>query len=465
MNDEIKKYFDMALFATKYNHPDWNIGENLKKALNAYIDYNFNNSSKKFEKNDFFKFFSEKLNLYGINVRQPLFDYVNSKNIDISLLYLDYLFNFCKIEIGKLSNKSELSITEENKRRLYSNYFVKFLAITGVGIQSLSNQPYKVIENLPQIYKLIDLSENITNRCIDSINANKDFNFPSINAIEVTKTAKQVLTNNDSFFIRDSFGGKLLGGKISIESNKGYINYRNKTQQDSVLSSVKSENCFLNVVADGAGGATNAEKASMTITTVFKNWFDEISEKELSLKTTEELEIMVNDLINGINNYLIKNYKDCYSTVVIALTVNGKTIIANVGDSTAYSYDENSDELNELTTLDSASYGLSYDEARFNPNNNRITAFLGDDNGYNGLKRVHFNVIDNVGQRIILSSDGVTDLVEERRFKNYFRNKNDAQYIVNDAVYNPGDGLKRQDNVSAIVIDLPNDSVKRRGGI
>ena len=76
----------------------------------------------------------------------------------------------------------------------------------------------------------------------------------------------------------------------------------------------------------------------------------------------------------------------------------------------------------------------------------------------------HTNIIDNNGQTIILSSDGITDLASEETFKNYFRYDTSAKEMVRSAVYIPDQNPhKTEDNVSAIKIKLPNGNVKRRG--
>ena len=293
------------------------------------------------------------------------------------------------------------------------------------------------------------------NKKRNDIPPTKDGEISSIENIKVTKSAIKVLTNNDRLSMIDSFSGSLLNGKISIASDRGYINNPERRQEDSVLTSIKSNTCFLNVIADGAGGSANGAIASNTITSYLEQWFKSINEEYLLSLSINQIKTIIEEQLNIINEYILKHYRDCYSTVVLALTINDKTIIANVGDSTAYMYDEYDDMLREITTLDSMSKGMSYEQARRNPYNNVITQAVGQEDGF----KVHFSTINNVGQRIILSSDGVTDLVSENTFKNFFKNKTDADSIVRKAVYYPDideNIYKTKDNSSAIVIDLPN---------
>ncbi|MBQ9011717.1 MAG: hypothetical protein IJ093_03620, partial [Bacilli bacterium] len=58
----------------------------------------------------------------------------------------------------------------------------------------------------------------------------------------------QILTNLDNEKLLDTFSGELLDGKIQVQSNRGYLSDTNKPQQDAVLSIVKNDKCFLNIV-------------------------------------------------------------------------------------------------------------------------------------------------------------------------------------------------------------------------
>ena len=319
---------------------------------------------------------------------------------------------------------------------------------------------------MPILTKLLDNIEELLNIYINNINIRNIFNYDSIRITDFTKTGASILTNNDELSITNSFSGELLNGRISLSSDRGYINRPSKPQQDSVLSIVKSEDCFLNVIADGAGGGYKAEIASMTVTNRLKDWFNNISVDQLKNIDTNSLKSILNNLLIKVNNDLVNEYRGkTYSTVVFSLTIGDKTLIGNIGDSTAYAYDKRRDKLIELTTLDSYSYNMSYEEARHNPTNNMITSAIGDIIIEPNEHFTHFNIVNNNIGKIILSSDGVTDLISERRFKDYFINDKLADYIVKDAVFYPSideNIIKTADNVSAIVVELQLKNEKRR---
>lgn len=280
-----------------------------------------------------------------------------------------------------------------------------------------------------------------------------------IQILNVSNTAKEVLKNSDEFGLMESFSGTLLEGRIQVAANRGYPSYPSRAQQDAVGSAVKDKYHFINIVADGVGGSYEGAKASKYLVDTLIEWFNKLDDKQLD--DSDLLCDLLNDEVGDIHKDILKNIDDGQTTFVLALTVNDKTIIANVGDSTAYAYDEGSDTLELLSTMDSETSGLSYDDARFNLHNFYITASVG------GIFEVHFRIIDNYGQRIILSSDGVTDIVSEEKFKSYFKNDADVQTIVEDAL-NPEEEPRRvkdEDNISAIVVDLPGEVLNKGRGV
>lgn len=490
MELELKKMYDRAILGTMENHPDYYMPDNITDAVSKYL---YALGSKNTERikacdNDVVLYFSNNYKLFNINLREPLYKYKQVFNYDIALGYLEVLFNACCTSIvnDTMPEKYRLNIykyffkyinvvypnlfdmgliesdliDEGNKIKLIKNYLIgtnldRFKDI------SLNKVKKQIYDDPRSVMELEIIIHDISEFYISSLNLEQAFDFSSINVKEVSNTAKGLLSSVNGFSLSNSYSGTLLNNKISLATDRGYVNYPEKPQQDAVLSIVKSDDCILNVVSDGAGGAINAEKASAEIINCFKDWFNSKTEVDLKASDYSKLTSEINELILQISDYIKNNYDDCYATIALALTVGDYTIISNVGDSTIYSYDDSNDKLIELTTLDSASYGLSYEQARENPDNNRITAAVGF-----GINNVHFSIIENNGQRIILSSDGVTDLVNERNYKDFFINKTDANTIVKKAVYAPdyvpGINHKSADNVSAIVVDLPTKKVMKR---
>ena len=490
MELEMKKMYDRAILGTMENHPDFYMPDNITEAISRYL-YALGSKEQKEIKdidNAVVSYFSNEYNMYKIPLREPLYKFKEVFNYDVALGYLEVLYNTCLNAIinDDISEKHKLNvykyffryvnvvypglfnediiesnlIDEANKVKLLKSY-LQTTDLSRFKSISLNKAKSKIYNDPKMVMKLEELVHDMSEFYISTLNIKKAFDFNSINIKEVSKTAKGLLSNVNGFNLSNSYNGTLMRGKISLASDRGYINKPQQPQQDAALSITKSDDCFLNVISDGAGGAAQAERASAEIINSFKDWFNSQNEVDLKAKDFNTIKHEINEIIMQISDYIENKYDDCYATIAIALTVGDYTLIANVGDSTIYTYDDTNDNLIELTTLDSVSSGMTYEQARENPDNHQITAAVGG-----GVNDVHFKIIENNGQRIIISSDGVTDLVSERNFKDFFINKTDANTIVQKAVNNPdyvpGVNHKSADNVSAIVVDLPEKKVMKR---
>lgn len=466
---ELKTIIDRAVIGTRLNYPDDNNIANLSYGIwmffksfveNPHLDY----ANDRFT--ELSDFISRRSQVFGIPLRKRIIDYYRghnrysilcdygkSRGISDVEMFPSVLFS---IDMLRLALKNA-DLADEKKNKILS--FLKtidlYLAAEKFAVDnaediSLARQTQTTMQKLFEDISIEDISE-LLHSYFDSLDPKEVFKNDSIVIEEITDTAKEVLTNASEFALRDSFHAVLLDGKIDVASDKGYKGFSSK-QEDAVGSAVYDDTHFINIVADGVGGAPDGAIGSKILVQELVDWYNSLPSYVLDdISTlTYELESKVAE----VNKKLCEQYYGkAQTTLVLALTAGDKTIIVNIGDSTAYGYDESTDELVELTTLDSQSYGMSYEEARHNPYNNVITAAIGYDPNY----ELHTRVISNTGQRIILSSDGVTDLISERNFKNIFKNRIDAQRIVDKAKNNPDVAgiMKTEDNISAIVVDLP----------
>lgn len=357
---------------------------------------------------------------------------------------------------------------EENDREIYETILIYAKYLENYP-KKTSEEKIKYNEDLKEYIDnkdiIYDLSNMIINYYIMSLDPS--IVFESVLKTEQSKSLYQFLTNVENYKLMDSYSGRLLEGKIQMTTNRGYKKDKERPQQDALLSMVRKEDLFLNVIADGVGASNVGDVVSREIILKMKDWFENENEEIFeNLKLTVEL---LKEKLNEINSEVNKKYENSYSTVVLALTVKDKTIILSVGDSTAYTYEN--EKLILLNKLDSHAKGSNYEEARRSIQNNVITAAIG------AISPVHphITIIDNKGQRIILSSDGVTDLVSDKTFISYFKNKSSSDKIVDDALNNPEimyeinyDGItevhylpKTEDNISAVVVDLPNKKLTK----
>lgn len=450
--EEIKKILSRAIIGTMDNHPyDHALGSGMIRSISKLYNKRLSN----IEAAELFcNHISVKSSRFNVSLREKVLKYYK-ENPDSNII-LDIL------------SLLEENTSEKNKLRNIQDLVYKILSNNEMW------KRYKMDETIPF---LIDLPTYLNNNEVnfkyfdfvfsifkDNMDIEKLFEGSpreddDIELEGITKTCYKVLSNIDGFVLNDSYSGTLLDGKIDLASDRGYRNEPDYPQQDAVGSLVYDDNHFINIVADGVGGTDKGHEASLEFVHEVLSWYRKLPTE--TLDDIDKMSFYLNNEIKAVNRKIFDKYKgDAQTTYVIALTVGDKTIISNVGDSTAYAYDEETDTLIELTTLDSESYGMSYDEARNNPYNNAVT----EDIGYSNRITPHVNIIDNNGQTIILSSDGITDLASEETFKDYFKNNTSAREMVHNAVYNPDEApYKMEDNVSAIRIELPNGSVKRRG--
>lgn len=209
------------------------------------------------------------------------------------------------------------------------------------------------------------------------------------------------------------------------------------------------------IVADGMGGHKAGDYASrMSV----ENFIDYI------MKAPPDLPIRIVD--NGIRyvNQLVMEKAEKYpelsgmgTTLVAAFIADDTLYVANVGDSRLYLIDG---EINQVT--EDHSYvdamvragELTRDEARRHPNKNIITRAI----GAAWELRVDFFEVDlEPGDRILLCSDGLTNMVDDEEILGII-GRNDIESAV-DALIDEAKKNGGLDNITAIVIDPFNEEV------
>ena len=200
----------------------------------------------------------------------------------------------------------------------------------------------------------------------------------------------------------------------------------------------KSKHLKLLIVADGMGGKENGEFASKFVVENMKQWFVEKDSKTLNdTKITKELI----KYIKTLNLEIINNCGNNKSGTTLTLAIIGKkkTIIANVGDSRAYVYKEQN--LHQITEDDSDVWAyhkyanIDKEDLRFFSNNNIINSCIGLNKDY---CNVSISVIDNDYEMIILLTDGVTDLIKDKKIKKIIKlnlKEKILEKIIHEAVY------------------------------
>jgi serine/threonine protein phosphatase PrpC len=205
------------------------------------------------------------------------------------------------------------------------------------------------------------------------------------------------------------------------------------------------------VVADGMGGHKAGDLASRyTIETLLELIRDSSFEDPVTI---------ISHAIRTVNGKLLEkaaespDYAGMGTTLVVA-TIDGQTLrVANVGDSRLYVI---SDDITQVTRDHSlveemVSIGeIDRQEARHHANKNIITKAIG------GSKEVEpdvFAVDLFPGDKILLCTDGLTNMVEDARIRRVVRdtdNIEDACRILIDLANDAGG----RDNITAMLVSV-----------
>ncbi|MBO6195383.1 MAG: protein serine/threonine phosphatase 2C family protein [Bacilli bacterium] len=463
MHEDFGIVLEKGIVSTSKKYPERNMSEQIEKAVKKYCSIIREDSEKSKYASDYFcKCFTRKDEKTNENIRD------NIKNSsDAVLSMFDYLYRYSLNELSnsRVEPKNENYI---NSLLIYVNSYVDTIKrYDSIDLISVRNKVYNYPYNL-------DLLTNSLNSLMPFyIETALKKHDRTINVTEFTDTGKQLFSNleNKGFFdLRDEYHGVYKTGNLNVQiaSTLGYKT-KKRPQQDAVLS-VSKDNCSMHVVADGAGGSNMGQVASSLIVRGLKEWFDSSNfsifnnikpnDTESIRKATSIISDSFDRVIKAIDKKIKENYDGSYSTVVVSIATPGFILFANVGDSTAFVYDDDKKTITQKTVLDSMSRGMGYEAARHNPLNNQITNGIGMMNS-----EVHYNVMPNEGKfRIVMSSDGITDLISAQNFEYLTTNGYTADDYVRKADQMPdiSKGMKSQDNISAIVIDSDEYAKKRR---
>lgn len=215
-------------------------------------------------------------------------------------------------------------------------------------------------------------------------------------------------------------------------------------QEDSVIILTHPENpdFKLLAVSDGMGGVDKGEKASSYIIQKISTWFSSLPAD--SFYYADQVQQAFNNEIAEASNDIYQTYNADFNRIVAGATFVGaivtsdKTIVSSVGDSRAYATDGT--KLNLITRDESAVWPPrgtiteeALDDLRFNKRNNVITRCIGQP-----LTNVQSTIIRNDDYlRLILTSDGVTDLLTTERIRFIALNSSPellTKYLVEEAL-------------------------------
>ncbi|MCD7745044.1 MAG: Stp1/IreP family PP2C-type Ser/Thr phosphatase [Lachnospiraceae bacterium] len=231
------------------------------------------------------------------------------------------------------------------------------------------------------------------------------------------------------------------------------IGRRRSSNQDFIYASEQPVGNLPNlmIVADGMGGHNAGDLASRyTVESMIEYLGQAQEERPIPL---------LSESIHYANDRVIEkaatdqSLEGMGTTVVAAVIRDGYLYVANVGDSRLYLIDETISQITKDHSLveEMIRMGeLKRKDARTHPDKNVITRAIGVKSP---VRIDFFDVKLEEGDRILLCSDGLTNMVEDSGIWKIVRNsdspKEAAQHLVNEANKNGG-----KDNISVVLAEV-----------
>lgn len=209
------------------------------------------------------------------------------------------------------------------------------------------------------------------------------------------------------------------------------------------------------IVADGMGGHQAGEVASGMAVEDISDYVNENFRPDMNY--VEAAEVLRRAFVlanNHIYDYSIKYSKFMYMgcTSTAAMIHSGKLITAHVGDSRVYSVGE---EIVKMTKDHSyvqelVNRGIITEaEAKVHSRRNEITRAMGTEDSV----KVDISITAFSGDRILICSDGLTEMLDEKEILDIIRGAKNPQSACDSLVCRANEYGGR-DNITAVIIDI-----------
>jgi protein phosphatase len=240
------------------------------------------------------------------------------------------------------------------------------------------------------------------------------------------------------------------------------IGRKRQLNQDYVFSSAKPLGNMPNlfIVADGMGGHNAGDYASKctaeTIVSEIRNSFEKnptiIIQKAIQAANQKIRETAATD----------ENLLGMGTTLVVATIIGKYLQVANVGDSRLYIIGEKG--IRQITRDHSLVEemirlgGLAREDARKHPDKNIITRAIG---AKDEVEADFFTEELHSGDIVLMCSDGLTNMVEDREIEEIVRNQELEELIQKgDALINAANNNGGKDNIAVVLIKPFEDEVE-----
>ncbi len=253
---------------------------------------------------------------------------------------------------------------------------------------------------------------------------------------------------------------------LKVEVSAGVVSHegqQRRSNEDSVIAldlgaPGKPEGLQLYAVADGAGGMAAGELASrLTVRAVKHSLAGSVADAVPGASDDPYAEWLAAAVRAA--NFLVhlqadKDRQRMASTLVMALIEGDQVHIASVGDSRAYLVDEYG--LRQITRDHSAAQELlsagliTTDQVKDHPFGHVLTRAIGPEED---VEPDLFTEQVHSGDRVLLCTDGLTNMVSEEEIWRIVRNAPDSQTAAQELI----DAANRaggKDNITAVVVEI-----------
>ena len=268
--------------------------------------------------------------------------------------------------------------------------------------------------------------------------------------------------------VRADFGAATHAGKVRLKNEDHFLVFRLCRKQETLLTNIPEDEMsrsageagYSMIVADGVGGMAAGEVASrLAITTALKlvnksaKWGFKISHKE-----ARELFDRISFYLSEIDRTFTEKGDADHrlfgmgTTLTAAYSIGVDLFIIHLGDSRAYLFREG--ELRQLTrdhtyaqAMADAGY-IAHDEVRRHARRHTLTNYIGGRHGKVKADLRWLRLAD--GDRLLLCTDGLSDMVDDRSIarilREHERSQDAAQTLLDEAVERGG-----KDNVTVVL--------------
>lgn len=239
------------------------------------------------------------------------------------------------------------------------------------------------------------------------------------------------------------------------ESDIGNVKKQNEDAYLLKAANNDSEQILFALVADGMGGLSNGDVASLGVKRAFEKWFMEDLPKTLKEKDFEDaLSQQWQQIILSENETLNKAKAPSGTTLTALLLYNGRFFTANIGDSRIYRL--NKGRLYQLTVdhswvQEALKAGYDPEEIERDPRRNTLTRCIGAGLSENPETDYTTSRFD-FGDYFLLCSDGLRHLITTDEMRRVLENETLTTNEKAELLIETAKERRERDNITAIVI-------------